>query len=541
MLGPGTMYPQRRWMTTSKSMDPWPRIRTVATAFVRGLRAGQFAEETVEALCRALGATGAWTTLEAKGSGTRPIERAFSRAFAVASPAVIAEHAHEVLDEVQRRRRMVAGPVPYSSEGSFAAFPLWTVPRHPKGVARMQGAIYLDFPQQQGTEAAVLEFLDCVASLLATITTQQLWLDDARETLREQQATQDPSPSLDLSELLAPRSMRAIRDEVRAAVRSRASIVILGESGTGKTQLATAIARAGNRTPIVRATLGFSDDLNTITSELFGHERGSFSGAAAKRRGMVEFADKGTLILDEILNLPPHAQQLLLDFTQFGTYRPLGYQGVEPKRADVRLIAVTNGDIKKAIRNMRFRQDLYFRLATVPLTLPPLRDRRQDIPDIALGYLRRTGEDTSWSFDDEALSMLLGQHIGWAGNIRELEAVLERARNRALAEDASAAVIRGKHLDLPAPATSRPEQDAPGAARSEPPPTGAVRERWEDLAVRRAELDAVEREIIRDALRKCNGVVAHTAKELSLSRTSLISRMAVLDINPRAKDSERAG
>ena len=93
--------------------------------------------------------------------------------------------------------------------------------------------------------------------------------------------------------------------------------MILGESGTGKTQLATAFARASQREPIVRATLGFADDLNTITSELFGHERGSFSGAVSKRKGLVEYANEGTLILDEVLNLPRHAQQLLLDFTMF--------------------------------------------------------------------------------------------------------------------------------------------------------------------------------------------------------------------------------
>jgi len=97
--------------------------------------------------------------------------------------------------------------------------------------------------------------------------------------------------------------------------------------------LAHSIAETSGKRPIVRATLGGSDDLNTITSELFGHERGSFSGATGRRVGLVEFANGGTLILDELLNLPPHAQKLLLDFTQFGTYRPLGYDRAEPKRA----------------------------------------------------------------------------------------------------------------------------------------------------------------------------------------------------------------
>src|SRR5438477_9590402 len=102
-----------------------------------------------------------------------------------------------------------------------------------------------------------------------------------------------------------------------SALAGTSSILVLGESGTGKTLLAQAIAEASGRRPIVRAVLGTSDDLNTVTSELFGHERGSFSGASGTRMGLVEYAHKGTLILDEVLNLSPHAQKLLLDFTQF--------------------------------------------------------------------------------------------------------------------------------------------------------------------------------------------------------------------------------
>ena len=526
-------------MPTLENAYPWLRMRAVVTALVTGLQNGRFIEETLNALCTTLGARSAWSTLESKGSS--PIHHARRSGFEATAPAVVAEHVTKVLNDIQNRRRTIAGPVPYAAAGSFAGVPLWSRPATPRAHPHLVGAIYLDFPENQGTQSSVVEFLECVAALLGEVTTQQALIEKARETLREQQARHDPWQYLELDELLAPESMRAIRDEVRAAIRSNASIVILGESGTGKTQLATAIARVSNRMPIVRATLGSSDDLNTITSELFGHERGAFSGAVSKRKGLVEYADKGTLILDEVLNLPAHAQQLLLDFTQFGAYRPLGYQGREPKTADVRLISVTNGDINQAIADTRFRQDLYFRLATVPLTLPPLRERREDIPSMAVRYLRRADPRKRWMFDDGALALLTATHLEWAGNIRELEAVLERAKNRASAADEETEIIEPRHLDLPTtriPRGSADEGPRLANATLRPQP---IRQRWDQLAEQRVELDAIERQIIQDALTKCEGVVARTARELSVPRTGLISRMERLDVKADEGKSERTG
>lgn len=524
-------------MLKSKAIDPWPRMRELVAAVVTGLHRGRFIEDTLEALCVQLGAASAWSTLETKGSG--PLHRSRTASFQGVAPAVLAMHVTDVLTQVQTELRTVAGRVPYASQGSFIAVPLWSRPSSSSKGRTLVGALYLEFGKDQGTQRAIVEFAETVGALLGGMIAQQALIEDTREDLRAERARDHNEHYLTLDDLLAPESMSQIADELRAALSGRASIMILGESGTGKTQLATAFARASNQEPIVRATLGMADDLNTITSELFGHERGSFSGAVSKRKGLVEYAEGGTLILDEVLNLPGHAQQLLLDFAQFGSYRPLGYQGREPKSATIRMISVTNGDMRKAIADKRFREDLYYRLATVPIVLPPLRERRWDIPDIAARYLKRTDRQTDWELDGGAVEALLSPRLEWKGNIRELESVLERARNRARTGGSEDPVVEAKHLDL---------GDNPVVVESRPPSTpsgddvgpNGVEERWQELSEERQRLDATEKAIIEEALSACDGIVARTARLLSVPRTGLISRMATLDIDPeRFKERRR--
>jgi DNA-binding NtrC family response regulator len=356
-------------------------------------------------------------------------------------------------------------------------------------------------------------------------------------TFESSAAAQGTTPSPSLSDLFAPSSMAGLRREALAALHGSSPILILGESGSGKTWLAHALADASSRRPVVRAMLGGSDDLNTMTSELFGHERGAFSGATAKRVGLVEFAHRGTLVLDELLNLPMHAQKLLLDFTQFGTYRPLGYDRPEPKRADVRIVAATNGDLRAAMRDGRLRQDLFYRLAGVVLELPPLRSRRDDIPLLAAASLRRADPSRGWNLSSGLLRLLASPTIEWSGNLRQLDHVLSRARCRAVAQNPAAQTLLSEHveardLDGEAPMGIA---DAPADAREGAELDLPHEEGWQRLQVERQRLDAREATMIRRALAEADGVVARAARQLGLARTTLASRVEQLGIR-----SERA-
>lgn len=300
-----------------------------------------------------------------------------------------------------------------------------------------------------------------------------------------------------LPELVAESAvMRPLLDLMQRIAPSDANVLITGEHGTGKEIVArwlhAASARA-NESFIAVNMGGLSDGI--FESELFGHVKGSFTDARVDRTGRFELADGGTLFLDEIATVPLHLQPKLLRALQTGEIERVGSS--HPRRVNVRVLSATNVDPRAEVEAGRFREDLLFRLNTIEIRLPPLRDRRDDIPVLAMVFLRRYAaryRKTITGFDPAAVQLML-EH-SWPGNIRELEHTIERAILLANGE-----TIRTTDLAL-----------APRGA-------GAPA-RFEELT-----LDEAERTLIQRALARNNGNVPAAARTLGISRSALYRRM----------------
>ncbi|MCM2254117.1 MAG: sigma-54 dependent transcriptional regulator [Vicinamibacteria bacterium] len=295
------------------------------------------------------------------------------------------------------------------------------------------------------------------------------------------------------------RMAEAISVAARAA-QSKATVLVRGESGTGKELLARAIHYASPRAkgPLVAVNVGALPE-TLLESELFGHEKGAFTGADRERRGRFELADGGTLFLDEIGDLPKGTQVKLLRAVQEQSFERLG--GSRTLKVDVRLVAATHRDLEKMIAAGDFREDLYYRLNVVSIELPPLRERREDIPALLDVFLRRFAADAGEppkTISREALDLLL-KH-GWPGNVRELENVVQRAVVLAREPLITAA-------DLPLPLHGlHAEESADGDTLP-------------------ARLASLEKRLIADALRAADGVQVRAAKALGISERHLRYRL----------------
>jgi putative PEP-CTERM system response regulator len=304
--------------------------------------------------------------------------------------------------------------------------------------------------------------------------------------------------------------LQAILDQARAVAETNATVLITGESGTGKEVLARAIHRASPRAqaPFIACALAALPE-SLIESELFGHEKGAFTGAAARREGRFELADGGTLFLDEIGELTPSMQVKLLRVLQERQFERIG--GNQPLSVDIRVVAATNRDLERMVEKGQFRSDLYYRLNVVSLELPPLRERADDIPLLAAHFARKASAKHSRptpSFAPELLETLAAYR--WPGNIRELENAIERAVVISHAPVLEAQVLPEKILSQ---VNATPDDLPFDAASSDSAPLA-------DLSFETA-ITGFKRQLIRRALRECHGSRSEAALRLKISRQYL--------------------
>jgi DNA-binding NtrC family response regulator len=290
-------------------------------------------------------------------------------------------------------------------------------------------------------------------------------------------------------------AMQPVLDLISRVGPSDANVLITGEPGTGKEVVARTLHAISNRAtkPMITVNAGGLSE-GVFESELFGHVKGAFTDAKMDRVGRFELADTGTLFLDEIANVPLNLQAKLLRVLEIGEMERVGSS--RTKRVDVRIISATNSNLHEEVTNGRFRQDLLFRLNTIEIPLPPLRERREDIPPLATHFLgvhaRRYRKNVS-GFDRNAFQALLDHP--WQGNVREMNHVVERAV--LMSQDV---LIKPGDLALRTAAASNP--------------------RLEEMS-----LEEVEEFLIRKALARFGGNVSHAASALGLSRSALYRRL----------------
>ena len=325
-------------------------------------------------------------------------------------------------------------------------------------------------------------------------------------------------------------ALRHVLQLVETVAPSDSTVLLLGETGTGKELIARAIherSRRKDRTFVKLNCAAIPTGL--LESELFGHEKGAFTGAISQKVGRMELADQGTLFLDEVGDIPSEIQPKLLRVLQEREFERLG--STHTRRVNVRLVAATNRDLEKMVADREFRNDLYYRLNVFPIRIPPLRDRREDIPLLVGYFVQKCAKQMQKRIEAVPVSVMKGLTAwDWPGNIRELENFVERA----------VILTRGKSLDAPLGELRKYKKDDPvrvSASRSEDDIARIVRETVASMKGKSAESEHSRKqhdEIVR-VLTECKGRVGGAegaAARMGISRTTLISRMKRLEINP---------
>src|SRR6266481_4079179 len=343
-------------------------------------------------------------------------------------------------------------------------------------------------------------------------------LREENRSLREALGQKYSHPNI----VAASPKMQEVLATVERVAPTNSTVLLGGESGVGKDLIARAIHEHSQRAtgPFVKINSTAIPE-NLLESELFGYEKGAFSGAAGTKQGKFELADKGTLFLDEIGDVPAAIQVKLLRVLQDREFERLG--GTKTHKVDIRLVAATNRDLRAALEEGTFREDLYYRLNVVAIDIPPLRDHKEDIPALANYFLERYARESAKSVTDitpEAMKRLVAYH--WPGNVRELQNIIERGVT--LSSAPSPGTTSGTMLDVTDIHLDDPAARTPSISGHVLPP-GMTLEQWED-------------ETIREALRRANGNKSQAARTLGLSRNALRYRLSKLGVpDPEGKES----
>jgi len=311
-------------------------------------------------------------------------------------------------------------------------------------------------------------------------------------------------------------TMGRVMQQVERVAASETRVCILGETGTGKELVARTLHERSARAsgPFVAVNCA-AVPAELIESELFGHEKGSFTGASGRHTGKFEQADHGTLFLDEIGDMPLHMQAKLLRVLEEGEIERVGSE--KPLRVDVRVLVATHRDLQEQVQKGTFRQDLFHRIYVFPLVLPPLRERCEDIPELIKHFANQVSSLNGWKtaqFSDEALKAL--QAYSWPGNVRELRNMVERLM----------LLAANNTVDLDTVRLAMPSSTTHGSVE---PGTGALADR----------VEAFEREVILAELKRCQFNVAAAARALDLERSHLYKKAEQLGIDLQAVRREQ--
>ncbi len=321
------------------------------------------------------------------------------------------------------------------------------------------------------------------------------------------------------------KAMQDVYRLTRQVARSNASVLLLGETGTGKELIAKAVHQISLRGtgPFVRVNCGALSE-SLLESELFGHVRGSFTGAIANRTGRFEAAHTGTIFLDEINSTTPKLQVKLLRVLQEREFERVG--DTQTIRVDVRVIAASNRDLQELVEKEEFREDLYYRLNVVPIQIPPLRERREDVPELVGHFLAIYSEDNDRyvvHIDKKALAALQDYH--WPGNVRELQNIIERAVVMAGGDELTCELLPPQVLGESRPRMSRIKGADLETLTYELVQQGLSTAGAAEDALHSKIVNRVERELIAQVMASCDNVQTKAATKLGINRNTLHKKL----------------